>query len=147
MRPYFDTSVMISLHLRDVHFAAADALMQSAGGIVWTPWQKVEFGNAIRALVARGLLTLADVRTVENNIRASLSAGDMVPRPLPTHFGRKPNSFPAPTRQPSVSAHWTCCTLPPPVPSTPPTSTRSISANTRWHAPPAWRSTDLRVAA
>lgn len=85
MRPYFDTSVMISLHLRDVHFAAAAALMQSAGGIVWTPWQKVEFGNAIRALVARGLLTLADVRTVENNMRASLSAGDMVPRPLPAY--------------------------------------------------------------
>ncbi len=85
MRPYLDTSVMLSLHLRDVHFAAAAALMRSARGVVWTPWQKLEFGNAIRALVARGLLTLADVRGVENSMRASVSAGDIVPCPLPAY--------------------------------------------------------------
>ncbi|MBE7540491.1 MAG: type II toxin-antitoxin system VapC family toxin [Opitutaceae bacterium] len=85
MSPYLDTSVMLSLHLRDVHFPAAAALMRSARGIVWTPWQKLEFGNAIRTLVARGLLALADVRAVENSMRASVSAGDIVPRHLPAY--------------------------------------------------------------
>lgn len=85
MSAYLDTSVLLSLHLRDVNFASAVVIMRIERGVVWTPWQKVEFGNALRALVARGTLSWADVRKVERAVRASITGGDMTPRPLPAY--------------------------------------------------------------
>ncbi len=85
MRAYLDTSVLLSLHLRDVHFAQAVGIMRKERGVAWTPWQKVEFGNALRALIARGTLVQGDVRRVEQSVRASIVGGDMVPLPLPAY--------------------------------------------------------------
>ncbi|AHF91860.1 hypothetical protein OPIT5_18185 [Opitutaceae bacterium TAV5] len=86
MSIYPDTSVMMALHLHDANFPQAQALMQTAHGkILWTPWQKVEFGNATRALIARGKLTVADVRNIEAAIRAMVTNGDILPRPLPAY--------------------------------------------------------------
>lgn len=86
MSVYLDTSVMLSLHLRDVNYASALAIMHTVRGkVLWTPWQKVEFGNAVRALIARGKLTDTDVKNIEKSMRASITGGDMIPRPLPAY--------------------------------------------------------------
>jgi hypothetical protein len=53
MSAYLDTSVFVSLHLRDTSYAQAVALLKSANGAIWTPWQKLEFGNAIRVRLWR----------------------------------------------------------------------------------------------
>lgn len=81
---YADTSVMLSLHLGDAHGARAVALFSGGEPFAWTPWQKVEFGNALRALIARGKLESIDLARIQGNVRLSLTAGDMRPLALPS---------------------------------------------------------------
>ena len=85
MKTYLDTSVLVSLHLRDSSYATAAQIMRTANGAIWTPWQKVEFGNAMRARIHRGDITLADMRKSENAMRAALQAGDLRWHPLPAY--------------------------------------------------------------
>ena len=85
MKTYIDTSVLVSLHLHDSNYAASGNLMQTARGAIWTPWQKVEFGNAMRARIHRGDITLADFKVIETNIRRTLQAGDLHWHPLSAH--------------------------------------------------------------
>jgi predicted nucleic acid-binding protein len=76
---YGDTSVMLSLYLGDAHLPRAVALFAGAEQFAWTPWQKVEFGNALRALVARGLLPAANLVGIQEGVRRSVEAGDLQP--------------------------------------------------------------------
>lgn len=85
MKTYLDTSVLVSLHLRDSSYATAAQIMRTANGAIWTPWQKVEFGNAMRARIHRGDITRADFKAIETNIRRTLQAGDLHWHPLPAY--------------------------------------------------------------
>jgi len=85
MNIYPDTSVIASLQLRDSFYADALRVVQTSKGVLWTPWQKVEFYNSMRARVWRKALTLAELRIIENNMRAMLLAGDLVWRHIPAY--------------------------------------------------------------
>jgi len=83
MSTYIDTSVMMSLQLRDSAYATAHGIMQASRDVIWTQWQKIEFGNAMRARVWRKDITIADVQKAETSIYVSLRAGNLVYYPLP----------------------------------------------------------------
>ena len=80
---YADTSFLVSWHLADVNFPSALALQAAAPAIVWSPWQQVEFNNAVRALVFRKIITPGDVTQVLASVAAAVSAGDLRPAALP----------------------------------------------------------------
>ncbi|AHF90878.1 hypothetical protein OPIT5_12325 [Opitutaceae bacterium TAV5] len=83
MSACFDTSVLVSLYMRDANWQEAVSLVSAHKGAVWTPWQRLEFNNAVRAHVARGNIDIAAVRKIEETIRLSIENRDMIPRPLP----------------------------------------------------------------
>jgi predicted nucleic acid-binding protein len=85
MSAYFDTSVLVSLYFRDSFYSTAVALVEKERRIVWTPWQKVEFGNAMRTRLWRGDLTPGNFRGIENAVKTAITAGDMLPLPLPAY--------------------------------------------------------------
>ncbi len=85
MKTYADTSAVMSLFLGDRHASEARAAFSQAGTVVWTPWQKVEFGNALRALVCRQTISLKELGGVENAMRQAIEAGLLLPVPLPAY--------------------------------------------------------------
>ena len=85
MKTYADTSALMSLFLGDKHAPASAAAFNLSRSVVWTPWQKVEFGNALRALVNRRLLTLAQLADIEKAVRACVESGILRPVPLPAY--------------------------------------------------------------
>ncbi|MDR1280193.1 MAG: type II toxin-antitoxin system VapC family toxin [Opitutaceae bacterium] len=85
MSVYFDTSVWMSFYMRDAHHQEAAALATTNTGVFWTPWQRLEFFNAIRACIARKRITVSDVHTIEKAIKASIAADLLLPRPLPAY--------------------------------------------------------------
>ena len=85
MSAYADTSFLISWHTADARFPAVSALRQTGEAVVWTPWQQVEFNNAMRLLVFRALATPADLVLVMGSVQAAVNAGDLVAAPLPAH--------------------------------------------------------------
>lgn len=80
---YADTSFTISWHLADANFAAALALQSAAPAVAWSPWQQVEFNNAVRALVFRKLISPGDVAQALASVSAAVLAGDLKPVGLP----------------------------------------------------------------
>jgi predicted nucleic acid-binding protein len=85
MSAYFDTSVWISLYMRDSNYQAALSVRAANPDAFWTPWQRLEFNNAVRTCVTRGKIVLADVRGIENAIQAAVKNGELAPRPLPAY--------------------------------------------------------------
>jgi hypothetical protein len=82
---YADTSFLISWHTADARFPAVAALRQSGESVVWTPWQQVEFNNAMRLLLFRKLATRQDLTVIMGSIQAAVEAGDLVATPLPAY--------------------------------------------------------------
>ncbi len=85
MSAYADTSFLISWHTGDARFPAVTALRKSGEAVVWTPWQQVEFNNAMRLLVFRQLATRQDLTIVLASVQAAVEAGDLVAAPLPAY--------------------------------------------------------------
>ena len=85
MSAYADTSFLISWHTGDARFSAVAALRQTGETVVWTPWQQVEFNNAMRLLVFRKLATRQDLAVVKASVQAAVEAGDLVAAPLPAY--------------------------------------------------------------
>lgn len=85
MNAYADTSFLISWHTADTRFPAVSALLQTDDTVVWTPWQQVEFNNAMRLLVFRKLATPQDLSIVMGSVQAAVAAGDLVAAALPAY--------------------------------------------------------------
>lgn len=85
MSVYADTSFLISWHTADVRFPAVTAALKTRDPVVWTPWQQVEFNNAMRLLVFRRLATRQDLTVVMGSVQAAVQAGDLVASPLPAY--------------------------------------------------------------
>lgn len=85
MSAYADTSFLISWHTADARFPAVSALLKTGEAVVWTPWQQVEFNNAMRMLVFRKLATLQDLAWIMGSVQAAVEAGDLVAAPLPAY--------------------------------------------------------------
>jgi len=85
MSVYADTSFLISWHTADARFPAVIAALKTRDPVVWTPWQQVEFNNAMRLLVFRRLATRQDLAVVMANVQAAVQAGDLVASPLPAY--------------------------------------------------------------
>ena len=80
---YADTSFLVSWHLADANFSTALARQSASPAILWSPWQQVEFNNAVRALVFRKIVTPDDVTLVLASVQAAVIAGDLRPTALP----------------------------------------------------------------
>lgn len=85
MNTYADTSVLLSLQVADVNARIAFKLVEESGGLVWTPWQRVEFNNALRALLYRKQMTAAQFSGVEQSMRYLVESGFLKPCPLPAY--------------------------------------------------------------
>jgi len=85
MSAYFDTSVWVSLYMRDSNYQAALAFRMACPDAFWTPWQRLEFNNAVRAYAVRKKIVTIDVRVIENAIRTAIGNGSLMPCPLPAY--------------------------------------------------------------
>lgn len=85
MSAYADTSFLISWHTADTRFPAVSAILKTGDAVVWTPWQQVEFNNAMRLLVFRKLATPQDLAVVMGSVQAAVEAGDLVAAALPAY--------------------------------------------------------------
>ena len=83
MSAYADSSLLLSVLLGDARSGLAATELRRTGGCWWTPWQKVEAANALRALVARGHLAPADLLGIERHLRAMVNAGELRAIDLP----------------------------------------------------------------
>lgn len=72
MSAYADTSFLISWHTADTRFPAVSAILKSGEAVIWTPWQQVEFNNAMRLLVFRQLATPQDLIWVMGSVQAAV---------------------------------------------------------------------------
>lgn len=63
--------------MADRHFEQALVWREQAGPLVWTPWQQVEFNNAVRALKFRGLVMDEDIAAVMASVAAAVAAGNL----------------------------------------------------------------------
>jgi predicted nucleic acid-binding protein len=82
---YADTSVLLSLQVADMNAREAFRLIEQSDGLVWTPWQRVEFNNALRALLYRKQVTSAQFAGVEMSMRTLVESGHLKPCPLPAY--------------------------------------------------------------
>jgi predicted nucleic acid-binding protein len=83
---YADTSVLLSLQVADANAREAFRLIDEArGGLVWTQWQRVEFNNALRALLCRQQITPAQFAGVERSMRTLVESGHLRACPLPAY--------------------------------------------------------------
>lgn len=88
MRIYADTSFVISWFVPDANHAAALAAIRAhrqAPRIPWTPWNALEFNNAVRGLTARGVLAAGAPAALAAQVRAALQADDLTVAPLPAY--------------------------------------------------------------
>ena len=85
MSTYLDTSILMSLHLQDSFYVSAQGIMKSSSGFIWTPWQKIEFSNAMRTAVHRKKITQADFKAIEANVRRSLLSGLLAWHHIPAY--------------------------------------------------------------
>ena len=83
MIAYYDTSVMVSLYMRDSSYNAALALSQASKPALWTPWQRMELNNAVRLYAFRKIITNTDIATIERIIKTATEKGDLSPCDIP----------------------------------------------------------------
>jgi predicted nucleic acid-binding protein len=85
MNAYADTSVLLSWHTADSRFDEALRLVAASAPLLFTPWQRVEFGNAARALAFQGVLSPKALHRAAASVLKAQQTGDLVPHPLPAY--------------------------------------------------------------
>lgn len=85
MRTYADTSILLSLLAADSNAREAFRLMEHSRVLLWTPWQRVEINNALRAMLYRKQITASQFTGVEKSMRSLVESGVLAPCPLPAY--------------------------------------------------------------
>ena len=85
MSAYFDTSIWLSYYLRDSTYANALALRNANPGSLWTPWQAIEFNNALRTSVVTKKIPAKIVLQVGKALQSDLQQRNMLPHHIPVY--------------------------------------------------------------
>jgi predicted nucleic acid-binding protein len=85
MSTYFDTSIWLSYYLRDSSYANALALRNANPGSLWTPWQAIEFNNALRTGVVAKKIPRQIVLQVGKTLQSDLMQRSMRPHHIPVY--------------------------------------------------------------
>ncbi len=90
MRPYADTSFLVSLYTPDANSANAGAHMKNlTTALLFTPFGELELLNALELRVFRGELSAAEIEAARAALREDVEKGIYTRRPFPeTAFTR-----------------------------------------------------------
>ena len=92
---YFDTSVVISLYVNDVHSQYADLeLRKNPKDIIISLWVNVEFKSALGLLVRRQIITQQLAHSIFNRFQVDQTQGKYLIQTIkPSHYQAAENSL------------------------------------------------------
>ena len=83
MIAYVDSSFMVSIYVRSVHSAKADALITGHSHLPLTPFLLAEWAHAIAAQVFRGQMSVTEAARVEKLFAEDRQGGLWADTPMP----------------------------------------------------------------